>query len=177
MPFTCEAARFEDGLALANAYISAFYGDPFHDTLIRDVPFDRQVAGVIKRFPRNFVKPTSHYRKVVDTDTSAVVSYARWGLENTDENTMFPQDRSTHRTDLALSILLAYGCLNCKILAVVVDSGLIDVPEFQHTTEAPYSDPEGINDRPVGEVKLCTQVSGCSEQSPPPRAGEQVRCK
>ncbi|ODA77608.1 hypothetical protein RJ55_07237 [Drechmeria coniospora] len=84
MPFACSAARLEDGPGLANAYISAFYGDAFHDTLVRGVPFDRQVAGVVCRFPRNFVNPAIHYRKVVDTGSGKIVSYAKWGLGNVD---------------------------------------------------------------------------------------------
>lgn len=100
MPFICEAAKFEDGPGLAYAYISAFYPEPYQTTIIEDVPFDKQVAGVARRFPRNFINPNTHYRKVVDTDTGDIVSYAKWGFENLEGDSLFPQDRCTFAFNL-----------------------------------------------------------------------------
>ena len=90
MPLACLTATIDDGLDLGCTYIDAFIGDPFHDTAIQDVPFARQVAGFVKRYPRHYAVADIQYRKVEDLDTGEVLSYAKWKVENAEED-LFPQ--------------------------------------------------------------------------------------
>jgi hypothetical protein len=75
--------RFSDGDEMAHVYISAFWNDPFHQSLFPDMPFEKQVAGVISRWPRNFGDLSALYKKVVDTETGDIVSYSKWTFANT----------------------------------------------------------------------------------------------
>ncbi|PMD54260.1 uncharacterized protein K444DRAFT_667850 [Hyaloscypha bicolor E] len=80
MPLQFQEADFKDGKAIANVCISAFFDDPFQKSLYPGKPFDKQVAGVISRWPNNYGDISAHYKVVVDTDTSEVVSYLKSGL-------------------------------------------------------------------------------------------------
>lgn len=84
MPLQLRDPGFNDGRAIANVYISAFFGDPFQKTLYPGMPFDQQVEGVFSRWPRNYSDPGAHYKIVVDTDYGDVVSYSKWTFVNTD---------------------------------------------------------------------------------------------
>ncbi|KAH7322017.1 hypothetical protein BKA65DRAFT_437506 [Rhexocercosporidium sp. MPI-PUGE-AT-0058] len=75
---------FADGEAIANIYISAFFDNPFQRTLFPDMLFDKQVAGVISRWPNNYSDISAFYNKVVDTDSGEIVGYSKWGFAFTD---------------------------------------------------------------------------------------------
>jgi hypothetical protein len=84
MPLQFQEADFMDGKAIANVCISAFFDDPFQKSLYPRKPFDKQVAGVISRWPNNYGDISAHYKIVVDTDTGEVVSYSKWSFAFTD---------------------------------------------------------------------------------------------
>jgi hypothetical protein len=84
MPLQFQEADFMDGKAIANVCISAFFDDPFQKSLYPGKPFDKQVAGVISRWPNNYGDISAHYKIVVDTDTGEVVSYSKWSFAFTD---------------------------------------------------------------------------------------------
>jgi hypothetical protein len=80
MPLELQDVDFKDGKAIANIYISAFFNDPFQKTMFPGVSFEKQVAGVISRWPNNFGNVAAHYKKVVDTDTGDIVGYSKWSF-------------------------------------------------------------------------------------------------
>ncbi|KAL5325712.1 hypothetical protein ACEPPN_006842 [Leptodophora sp. 'Broadleaf-Isolate-01'] len=84
MPLIIQDVTFADGEAIANIYISAFFDDPFQRTLFPDMPFDKQVTGVISRWPNNYGDISAFYKKVVDTDSGEIVGYSKWGFAFTD---------------------------------------------------------------------------------------------
>ncbi|KAH6718100.1 hypothetical protein BKA61DRAFT_572169 [Leptodontidium sp. MPI-SDFR-AT-0119] len=84
MPLIIQDVTFVDGEAIANIYICAFFDDPFQRTLFPDMPFDKQVAGVISRWPNNYGDISAFYKKVVDTDSGEIVGYSKWGFAFTD---------------------------------------------------------------------------------------------
>ncbi|KAH9218108.1 hypothetical protein DL95DRAFT_361076 [Leptodontidium sp. 2 PMI_412] len=84
MPLILQDVTFADGEAIANIYISAFFDDPFQRALFPDMPFDKQVAGVISRWPNNHGDISAFYKKVVDTDSGEIVGYSKWGFAFTD---------------------------------------------------------------------------------------------
>jgi hypothetical protein len=80
MPIELRDVDFQDGEAIANVYISAFFDDPFQKALFPGMSFDKQVSGVISRLPRNYGDISAHYKKVVDTDTGETISYSKWSF-------------------------------------------------------------------------------------------------
>lgn len=84
MSLRLENMTFEDGAAYANTYIGSFYNDPYSRASFADETFDQRVAGVIRRWPRNYSERLNVYKKVVDTDTGELVSWVKIGFENTD---------------------------------------------------------------------------------------------
>jgi len=78
MPLLLQNVNFGDGEAIANIYISAFFDDPFQRTLFPDMPFEKQVAGVISRWPNNYIDISACYKKVVDTESGEIVGYSKW---------------------------------------------------------------------------------------------------
>jgi hypothetical protein len=80
MPLELQDVDFKDGEAIANIYISAFFNDPFQKTMFPGVSFEKQVAGVISRWPNNFGNVAAYYKKVVDTDTGDIVGYSKWSF-------------------------------------------------------------------------------------------------
>jgi hypothetical protein len=84
MSFRLQDADFKDGKAIANVSISAFFDDPFQKSLYPGMPFEKQVAGVMSRWPNNYGDISAHYKIVVDTDSGEVVSYSKWTFAFTD---------------------------------------------------------------------------------------------
>lgn len=84
MGLVLEDVGFEDGDAIAKICISAFFDDPFQKTLYPGMPFDKQVAGVVSRWPRNYGDVCDHYKKVTETDSGETVSYSKWSFAFTD---------------------------------------------------------------------------------------------
>ena len=78
MPLLLQNVNFGDGEAIANIYISAFFDDPFQRTLFPDMLFEKQVAGVISRWPNNYIDISACYKKVVDTESGEIVGYSKW---------------------------------------------------------------------------------------------------
>jgi len=83
MRLELQDVKFRDGDAIAYVSISAFFNDPFQQTLFPGMSFDNQVAGIKSRWPRNCGDMSAHYKKVVDTETGEVVSYSKWGFSST----------------------------------------------------------------------------------------------
>ncbi|KAJ9138120.1 hypothetical protein NKR23_g8757 [Pleurostoma richardsiae] len=57
MDLKVQDVKYADGPPMENMYIRSFFDDPFHRTLFPDMPFDKQVAGVVKRWPSNYGAP------------------------------------------------------------------------------------------------------------------------
>ena len=93
MPLILQDVKFGDGRAIANIYISAFFDDPFQRTLSPDMPFEKQVAGVISRWPNNYGDISAYYKKVVDTDSGEIVGYSKWAFAFTDAGEVFKRPR------------------------------------------------------------------------------------
>lgn len=75
---------FKDGAAYAHTYITSFQSNAYSRASYADQTFDQRVAGVIRRWPKNYGQKLVAYKKVVDTDTGELVSWVKIGFENTD---------------------------------------------------------------------------------------------
>lgn len=84
MPLLLQEVGFGDGDSIANIYISAFFTDPFQQTLFPNMPFDAQVTGVKSRWPNNYGDISAFYKKVIDTETGETVGYSKWAFAFTD---------------------------------------------------------------------------------------------
>ncbi|KAL2062410.1 hypothetical protein VTL71DRAFT_6676 [Oculimacula yallundae] len=84
MPLLLQDVNFEDGVPIANIYISAFYDDPFNKTLFPGISFVKQVAGVISRWPGNYGSISAHYKKVIDSESGKIISYSKWSFAFTE---------------------------------------------------------------------------------------------
>jgi hypothetical protein len=84
MPLQLQDANFNDGKAIANIFVSAFFDDPFQKSLYPGMSFDKQVAGVFSRWPNEYGNIAAHYKIVVDTDSGEIVSYSKWEFVFTD---------------------------------------------------------------------------------------------
>ncbi|KAL6904186.1 hypothetical protein GGI43DRAFT_381872 [Trichoderma evansii] len=84
MPLQLEDMTFKDGAAYAHTYITSFQNNAYSRASFVDQTFDQRVAGVIRRWPKNYGQTLVAYKKVVDTDTGDLVSWVKIGFENTD---------------------------------------------------------------------------------------------
>ncbi|KAL7900311.1 acyl-CoA N-acyltransferase [Trichoderma sp. SZMC 28014] len=84
MPLHLEDMTFKDGAAYAHTYITSFQTNAYSRTSYADQTFDQRVAGVIRRWPKNYGQTLVAYKKVVDTDSGELVSWVKVGFENTD---------------------------------------------------------------------------------------------
>jgi hypothetical protein len=84
MPLQLQDADFNDGNAIANIFVSAFFDDPFQKSLYPGMLFDQQVAVVFSRWPNEYCNISAHYKKVVDSDSGEIVSYSKWQFVFTD---------------------------------------------------------------------------------------------
>jgi hypothetical protein len=84
MPLHLQDADFNDGKAIANIFVSAFFDDPFQKSLYPGISFDQQVAVVFSRWPNEYGNMSAHYKIVVDTDSGEIVSYSKWEFVFTD---------------------------------------------------------------------------------------------
>ncbi|KAK0109124.1 hypothetical protein ONS96_002951 [Cadophora gregata f. sp. sojae] len=91
MPLLLQDVDFQDGVTIADIYISAFYDDPFNKTLFPGVSFDQQVAGVISRWPGNYGAVSAHYKKVVDSESGKIISYSKWSFAFTNAGDVLRQ--------------------------------------------------------------------------------------
>lgn len=83
MPFQVEDMTFKDGEDYANTYATSFSNDAYSRASFAGVSFEERVAGIIRRWPRNYGEKFNTYKKVVDTDTGELVSWLKIGYENT----------------------------------------------------------------------------------------------
>lgn len=131
MPLLLQDVTFADGDAIANISISAFFTDPFQRTLFPDVPFAKQVEGMISQQPNNYGHISVYYKKVVDTDTGETVGYSKWWFAFTDAG------GALRKADGGLAIVR-------DLVRGETNSGMTDVPEDVEVR--PPSTAEGLND-------------------------------
>lgn len=84
MPLQLEDMKFEDAEAYANTYATSFNTDPYSRASFADQTYDERVAGLIRRWPKNYCEAFNAYKKVVDTDTGELVGWVKIGFQNTD---------------------------------------------------------------------------------------------
>lgn len=83
MPLQVEDMAFKDGEAYADTYARSFWDDAFSKASFAGISFDERVAGILRRWPRNYAERFNTYKKVVDTDTGELVSWLKIEYENT----------------------------------------------------------------------------------------------
>ncbi|KAH8123643.1 hypothetical protein LI328DRAFT_168173 [Trichoderma asperelloides] len=83
MPLQLEDMAFKDGAAYAHTYVTSFQNNAYSRASYADQTFDQRVAGVIRRWPKNYGQTLVAYKKVVDMDTGELVSWVKIGFENT----------------------------------------------------------------------------------------------
>ncbi|GFP57876.1 hypothetical protein TASIC1_0009021300 [Trichoderma asperellum] len=81
MPLQLEDMAFKDGAAYAHTYVTSFQNDAYSRASYADQTFDQRVAGVIRRWPKNYGQTLVTYKKVVDMDTGELVSWVKIGAE------------------------------------------------------------------------------------------------
>lgn len=81
MPLELEDMTFKDGAAYAHTYITSFQSNAYSRASYADQTFDQRVAGVIRRWPKNYGQTLVTYKKVVDTDSGELVSWVKIGFE------------------------------------------------------------------------------------------------
>ncbi|KAL7929863.1 acyl-CoA N-acyltransferase [Trichoderma chlorosporum] len=91
MPLQLEDMSFGDAAAYANTYATSFNTDAYSRASFSNETFDERVAGLIRRWPKNYSEALNVYKKVIDTDTGELVSWVKIGFQNTD----FDPDRFT----------------------------------------------------------------------------------
>lgn len=84
MPLQLENMTFKDGAAYAHTYVTSFQSNAYSRASFADQTFDQRIAGVIRRWPKNYGQTLVAYKKVVDTDTGELVGWVKIGFENTD---------------------------------------------------------------------------------------------
>ncbi|QYT06154.1 N-acetyltransferase domain-containing protein [Trichoderma simmonsii] len=84
MPLQLEDMKFGDAEAYANTYATSFNTDPYSRASFADQTYDERVAGLIRRWPKNYCEALNAYKKVVDTDTGELVGWVKIGFQNTD---------------------------------------------------------------------------------------------
>ncbi|EHK19603.1 uncharacterized protein TRIVIDRAFT_68003 [Trichoderma virens Gv29-8] len=84
MPLQLEDMRFGDAAAYANTYATSFNSDPYSRASFAHETFDERVAGLIRRWPKNYSEALNIYKKVVDTETGELVGWVKIGFQNTD---------------------------------------------------------------------------------------------
>jgi hypothetical protein len=83
MSLELKDVAFQDGASIADVYVRAFLDDNFQRSLYPGMSFEKQLAGVISRWPQNYGSLSSLYKKVEDVETGITVSYSKWSLANT----------------------------------------------------------------------------------------------
>ncbi|KAM0250888.1 hypothetical protein ACHAQJ_008466 [Trichoderma viride] len=82
MPLQLEDMAFKDAAAYARTYVSSFHNDRYSRASYADQTSEQRIAGVIRRWSKNYGEPLIAYKKVIDTDTGEL-----FGFENTDIDT------------------------------------------------------------------------------------------
>jgi len=78
--FTIKSCTFNDGPAIANAFISSFWTDESWRIIWAGKSREYVVSQAARRMPKILLRDSTHERhqKVVDTETGVVVAYSRW---------------------------------------------------------------------------------------------------
>ncbi|KAG4434779.1 hypothetical protein IFR05_009740 [Cadophora sp. M221] len=84
MPLLFQDVEFADGPAIAYVHISAFFDDPFQQTLFPNMSFEEQLVGMNARWPSDYSDSSLFWKKVVDTDSGDIVGYSKWTFGFTD---------------------------------------------------------------------------------------------
>jgi hypothetical protein len=84
MIFEIQDVGFDDGEAISGVSIGAFFEDKFQKSLYPGISFEKQLAGVIGRWPNNYGSLSNLYKKVIDKETGRIVSYSKWSFANTE---------------------------------------------------------------------------------------------
>jgi hypothetical protein len=83
MPLQLEDMTFGDGAAYAHTYITSFQSNAYSRASFADQTFDQRIAGVVRRWPKNYGQTLVTYKKVVDTETGELVGWVKIAFENT----------------------------------------------------------------------------------------------
>jgi hypothetical protein len=105
------------------------FDDLFQKTLYPGMPFDKQVAGIISRWLRNYGDISVHYKKVVDTDSGEIASYSKWSFAFTEAGGALQKPPGKQ-----------------AVLVSAADQWLIIAGLPQNFKAEPPSTPEGLND-------------------------------
>ncbi|KAH7336224.1 hypothetical protein BKA65DRAFT_29898 [Rhexocercosporidium sp. MPI-PUGE-AT-0058] len=80
MPLLLQDVQFADGPAICNIHISAFFDDPFQQTLFPNMTFEKQLADMNARWPGDYGDTSFTWKKVVDTNSGEIVGYSKWAF-------------------------------------------------------------------------------------------------
>lgn len=84
MPLILKDANFHDGRAMASISMDAFFEDRMQQSLFPGMSKEKRIKRLIDRWPQNYGDLSKQYKKVIDSETGAVVSYASWTFAFTD---------------------------------------------------------------------------------------------
>jgi GNAT superfamily N-acetyltransferase len=118
--FVLNPCSIEDAVGLAKVHISAFWTDPTWVVIWKGKTLEYVTEQCARRMPHTLVLDATHRRhqKVIDTQTGAVVGYARWTLpelDTEDVTSIWPTARVTPVTEeKALEAEREFSAADCS---------------------------------------------------------------
>jgi hypothetical protein len=84
MSLNLQDVNWSDGRAIANISMDAFFQDKMQQSFFPGMSKDERIEGLLQRWPGNYGDLSKHYKKVIDSETGTIVSYAVWSFAFTD---------------------------------------------------------------------------------------------